>query len=137
MKQYGPTWAFSPMRALFAMTAVGWIGGAERGERWQRRVSSERNALFDQDCGSARRFEKREIAAIREKGKLAGFGLLDPGDAADFNVGRAFQAAAQLLRNFGKFHGAAPQSDLALRASLAQGKEGSTDGLDYSLNRRG
>src|SRR4029077_12033206 len=34
-------------------------------------------------------------------------------------------------------HGAAPQSDLALRASLAQGKAGSTGGLDYSLNRRG
>jgi len=94
-------------------------------------------AFLDEDGGSARRFEKREITAIREKGKLAGFGLLDSSDAADFNVGRAFRAAAQFLRNFGKFHGAAPQSVLALRASLAQGQEGSTGGLDYSLNRRG
>src|SRR6266404_4254847 len=113
------------------------IGRAERGERWQRRVSSERYALFDEDRGSARRLEKREVAAIREEGKLTGFGLLDSRDTADFDVGWAFQAAAQFLRNFGKFHGAAPQTVLAQVASLAQGQEGSTGGLDYSLNRRG
>src|SRR6266850_412454 len=112
------------------------ICGTQRGERWQRGVSREGDALFDEDCGGACRLEKREVAAIREESELAGFGMLDSCDAADFNAGRAFQAATQFLSNIGKFHGAAPQSVLALRASLAQGKEGSTGDPDYSLNSR-
>jgi len=81
------------------------IGGAQRCDRREPLGAFERDALIDEHRRGACGFQKREIAAIGEKRDLPGLCVFDAGNAADFGVGRAFQAAGKLLRNFREFHG--------------------------------
>src|SRR4029077_9132114 len=68
----------------------------------------QRDALIDKHRRSARRLQKREVAAIGEERDLPGLRLLDAGNTVNFHVGRAFQAASELLRNFNQFHDETP-----------------------------
>ncbi len=65
----------------------------------------ETDAVFNQHGRRACGFQEWEVPPISQERNLAAFGVLDAGDAANFGVGRAFQAASKLLRNFSKFHG--------------------------------
>ena len=88
--------------------------GVGEGEIWIRRAQGsngrrsgrayEGDTVFDEDGRGARRFEKREVAAIGEEGELAGFGVVDSRDATNFDVRTTFEAAVQLLRKFREFH---------------------------------
>ena len=89
---------------------------AQRRQGGEGRIASQRDALFDKNRGGASGLQQRPVG---EKCDLTCLGLLDSSNRANFNVGRALQAASQLLRNFRKFHGATPQGFLGLRASLA------------------
>src|SRR6202040_3003215 len=81
------------------------IWRAQRGDGRRAGATLEADAIFDEHGRGACGLEKREVAAVGEKRDLAGLGVFDAGNAADFGVGRAFQAAGKLLRNFREVHG--------------------------------
>src|SRR5260221_2957299 len=81
------------------------IWRAQSGDGRRAGAALEADAIFDEHRRSACGLEKREVAAVGEEGDLAGLGVFDAGNAADFRVGRTFQAAGKLLRNFREFHG--------------------------------
>ena len=68
-------------------------------------ITLKSNAVFDQNGRCPSGFQKREVAAVGEESDLPGLGVFDSGDAADFGIGWAFEAASQLVGDFGKFHG--------------------------------
>jgi hypothetical protein len=70
--------------------------------------ANQGDAFFEEYSGSVGRLEEREVAAIGEESNLAGFSVLDASDAVNFDIGRPFQAAAEFLCDFGKFHAVAP-----------------------------
>src|SRR5258708_4772220 len=112
----------------------GRIGRTECSQRRQAPFALHGGTFFDKHRRGARGLQKREVAPVGEKGELAGFGILDPGDTANLNFRLAFQAASKLLRDLGKFHG---DDSLTLGASLAQRGERSTDsGLATEAQRR-
>jgi hypothetical protein len=94
-----------------------WVRRAQRRDGRRTGATIQGDALFDEHGGSARGLEKREVAAIGEKSDLAALGVFDTGDAADFGVGRAFQPAGKLLRNFREFHGQGSSSKCESRTS--------------------
>ena len=44
--------------------------------------------VLQEDRGGLCGFEEREVAAIREEGQIAGFGMVNAGNTADFEVVR-------------------------------------------------
>src|ERR1700687_960193 len=80
------------------------IVGAESGERLEARIALDANTVFDKDSGGASGVQQREVAAGGEKCDLAGGGVVHAGDAGDFGVGIAFEAAGKFLRDVREFH---------------------------------
>ena len=80
------------------------IVGAESGERRKAGIAFDANTVFDKDSGSASGVQQREVAAVGEKCDLAGGGVVHAGDATDFGVGIAFEAAGKFLCDFREFH---------------------------------
>jgi len=78
------------------------IGGA------QRRDGNAGLAGRDEDRRGAGGTERGTILAIGEEGEVAGFGVLDSGNAFDFEIRIAFEFAAELCGDFVKFHADSP-----------------------------
>ena len=98
------------------------IAGAESGERRKAGVAFDANTVFDEDGGGASAVKQRKVAAIGQKCDLAGGGVVHAGDAGDFGVGIAFEAAGKFLCDFREFHGEAPrESDERVSHKEAEG----------------
>ncbi len=97
------------------------ICGAQRCERRQSGVAVNRDMRLEEHSGSARGLQQVEVTAIGEKRQMAGLGILDAGDAGNFQVGGSFQSAVELRGNLGKSHGSPLLMGMRI-SSFAQGR---------------
>ena len=74
------------------------IGGAQRGHAHRAGVRR------DEDRGGVGGLDGGTVLAIREEGEIARFGVLDSGDASDFDVGVALERAAKFFGDVSKLH---------------------------------
>ena len=69
------------------------IGAAQGGDWRETGFAVQGDTLVNQDGGSARGLQEREVATVSQEGNLAGLGVLDAGDAVDVNFWGAFESA--------------------------------------------
>ena len=114
-------WALAPMRALGAMTAVGWmpgtvcrrlveeLDGSGEGQVGIREPESSSGDLgkigFDEDSGGLRCFGQGGVFGIGDEGEAARGGVLDAGYTGDPSSGIASERRFEVFGEFGKRDG--------------------------------
>jgi len=81
-----------------------WVAGTQCGEGRKAGFAFNANTFLDEDGGSARGMEQREVAAIGEESDLSWCGVVHSRDAGDFDGGIAFETAGKFLCDVREFH---------------------------------